>query len=310
MVSVDMITYMHEAFIAQAIEGVLMQETNFEYEFIIVDDCSPDRTQEIVQNFIAIHPKGNIIKFFRHEKNIGMQANGLFAVNKCKGKYIAICEGDDYWTDPLKLQKQVDFLESNSNYVFSVGGYISRYINENREEVTIKKIKQNDFPFGYTLTLNDILKNWVTQPLTSVFLNNKDLFVQLSKYEYLRDIHLFYHLLKQGRGFYFSEVLGVYNRHDGGLFSRGQKSLDNFVLHYKVYKELFLLNRDEVTRIMYFRSTRILIINLFKFKSHTEKMGFNWLRLFMEGLKTANNLKEYLLMFSIFLPKKSIFKIN
>ena len=116
MVSVDMITYKHEAYIAQAIEGVLMQETNFEYDLIIADDCSPDKTEEIVKNIIATHPKGHIIKYFRHEKNIGMNQNGLFAVQQCKGKYIALCEGDDYWTDPLKLQKQVDFLEVNHDY--------------------------------------------------------------------------------------------------------------------------------------------------------------------------------------------------
>ena len=115
-VSVKMITYKHEKFIKQAIEGVLMQKANFEFELIIADDCSPDNTNEIVNKIIESHPRGSVIKYYRHEKNIGMNENGLFGVNKCNGKYIAFCEGDDYWTDSLKLQKQVDFLEKNDDY--------------------------------------------------------------------------------------------------------------------------------------------------------------------------------------------------
>lgn len=116
LVSVVMITYKHEAYIKQAIEGVLMQETTFDYELIISDDCSPDATEQIVRHIINNHPKGNCIKYFRHEKNIGMQKNGAFSLEQGKSKYIAVCEGDDYWIDPLKLQKQVDFLEANSDY--------------------------------------------------------------------------------------------------------------------------------------------------------------------------------------------------
>lgn len=116
MVSVNMITFKHEPYIEQAILGVLMQETNFDYELIIADDCSPDNTREIIENIIKQHPKGNVIKYFRHRENIGMQENGIFAFNQCSEKYIALCEGDDYWSDPLKLQKQVDFLEANQEY--------------------------------------------------------------------------------------------------------------------------------------------------------------------------------------------------
>ena len=115
-ISVVMLTYKHEAFIAEAIEGVLMQEVDFEVELIIADDCSPDGTKDIVNHYIENHPKGHWIKYHQHEKNIGMMPNFIFALKEAKGKYIALCEGDDYWTDPLKLQKQVDFLEQNEEY--------------------------------------------------------------------------------------------------------------------------------------------------------------------------------------------------
>ena len=116
MVSVVMITYGHENFIQQAIEGVLMQVCNFDVELIVANDCSPDQTDLVIKNIIQNHPNGNWIKYYNHEKNLGVMPNFTFALEKIKGKYVALCDGDDYWTDPLKLQKQVDFLEKNAKY--------------------------------------------------------------------------------------------------------------------------------------------------------------------------------------------------
>lgn len=114
-----MITYGHEKFIAEAINGVLIQECDFEVELIIANDCSPDQTHEVIQKIIDNHPKSFWIKYIKHDENIGMMPNFVFAIQQCKGEYIALCEGDDYWTDPLKLQKQVDFLKANPDYVLS-----------------------------------------------------------------------------------------------------------------------------------------------------------------------------------------------
>jgi glycosyltransferase involved in cell wall biosynthesis len=116
LISVIMITYGHEKFIQEAINGVLMQECSFGIELIIANDCSPDNTAEVIRNIVKKHPRGSWIKYIEHEKNIGMMPNFVFALNKAKGKYIAMCDGDDYWTDPYKLQKQVDFLEKNKEY--------------------------------------------------------------------------------------------------------------------------------------------------------------------------------------------------
>jgi len=114
LVSVKMITYNHEPFIAQAIEGVLMQKTDFPIELIIGEDCSTDRTREIVVDYQKKHP--DIIRVIISDKNVGMHKNGQRSEKVCRGKYIAYCEGDDYWIEPLKLQKQVDFLEANPDY--------------------------------------------------------------------------------------------------------------------------------------------------------------------------------------------------
>jgi glycosyltransferase involved in cell wall biosynthesis len=115
MVSVCTITYNHEEYLRDTIEGVLKQEVNFPIEFIIADDCSSDRTEEIVNEYIKGHPNGGIIKYLRHTSNKGMMNNFLWALNQCKGKYIAFCEGDDYWTDSSKLEKQLNCLENNKD---------------------------------------------------------------------------------------------------------------------------------------------------------------------------------------------------
>jgi len=112
-VSVCMITYNHEPYIRQAIEGVLMQKCNFPIELIIGEDCSTDNTRHICNEYTAKYPEINLLP---SEINLGVILNFFKTLQASTGKYIAICEGDDYWTDPYKLQKQVDFLEANTEY--------------------------------------------------------------------------------------------------------------------------------------------------------------------------------------------------
>lgn len=109
-----MLTYNQEEFIAQAIEGVLMQETDFDYQLVIGEDCSTDRTREICKEYARNHP--DKIKLLLNKENLGLGANYVKTYAECTGKYVAICDGDDYWIDSLKLQKQVDFLEDNPAY--------------------------------------------------------------------------------------------------------------------------------------------------------------------------------------------------
>jgi len=113
-VSVKTITYNHEKFIAQCIEGIMMQKTNFLFEYIIGEDCSTDGTLKIVQEYAAKYP--DVIRIMTDEKNVGAVENDNRTDRACRGKYVAFCEGDDFWTDPYKLQKQIDFLEANEQY--------------------------------------------------------------------------------------------------------------------------------------------------------------------------------------------------
>ncbi len=114
IVAISMITYNHEKFIKEAIEGVLNQRTNFIFKLIITDDCSQDKTSDICHFYANKYP--NIIDFVAFDENKGAVDNWIYNLKKCQNlnaKYIAVCEGDDYWIDPMKLQKQFDFLEQN-----------------------------------------------------------------------------------------------------------------------------------------------------------------------------------------------------
>lgn len=113
-VSVCMITYNHEAYVAQAIESVMRQKTNFGYELVIGEDFSTDNTRQIVKRFQKKYPQK--IRLILSEKNEGMMRNFIRTFQSCRGKYVAMLEGDDYWTKSNKLQKQVDFLDSNPQY--------------------------------------------------------------------------------------------------------------------------------------------------------------------------------------------------
>lgn len=114
-ISVIVLSYYHEKYIAQALESILMQETSLRYEILVGDDASGDRTPEIIQSYVEKYP--GIIKPVLREENVGANYNGWDLIRRTKGKYIATLEGDDFWLDPHKLQKQFDFLESHPAYI-------------------------------------------------------------------------------------------------------------------------------------------------------------------------------------------------
>lgn len=114
-VSVVTITYGHEKYITETLDGVLMQQYDGPVEFIIANDNSPDATDQVMKKYFLEKPapRNFEIKYTKHETNKGVMSNFLWSLKQASGKYIALCEGDDYWIDPLKLQKQVVTLENN-----------------------------------------------------------------------------------------------------------------------------------------------------------------------------------------------------
>ncbi len=112
LVSVRMIAWNNEKYIREAIESVLYQKVNFEYEILIADDASTDNTPKILAEYQERYPE--LITVFYRETNVGIQRNTDKLTCKCRGKYIAVLEGDDYWCDDTKLQRQIDYLETHS----------------------------------------------------------------------------------------------------------------------------------------------------------------------------------------------------
>lgn len=115
LVSICIPTFNGEQFIVEAMESAINQ-SYANLEILVSDDASKDATDTIIEDILKNHPRASWIKYIKHKVNIGMMPNFIFAMKQCHGKYIALCEGDDYWTDPYKLQKQVDFLEANPEY--------------------------------------------------------------------------------------------------------------------------------------------------------------------------------------------------
>ena len=225
-VSVIMITYKHEQFIAKAIEGILMQKCDFEVELIIADDCSPDKTEEKVFQIIKNHPKNSWIKYTKHKTNKGMISNFNWVLNQCKGKYIAMCEGDDYWTDPLKLQKQVDFLEKNEEY--SACFHDVEIVNkdnkplENKNNHEIKYIdNQTDFDFDDFLFRG----NHIHTPSVVFRAKNIENFIlpNVVKGDYFLHLHNAYN----GKIKRFEAKMAAYRVHLGGVFSLKQKNMSS-----------------------------------------------------------------------------------
>lgn len=129
-VSVVIITYFSQEFIAEAIESVLMQKTKYRYEIVISDDCSKDSTQEILKKYEKDYP--DKIRLFFNKENVGLSMNNYLARCQCRGRYIAVLDGDDYWISEKKIQEQVDFLDSHPNYYAVACSVQGRYDNSQK----------------------------------------------------------------------------------------------------------------------------------------------------------------------------------
>jgi glycosyltransferase involved in cell wall biosynthesis len=165
--SICCLTYNHELYIRDCLEGFIKQKTNFLFEILIHDDASTDRTPEIIRDYERIYPE--LIKPIYQKENQYSKGKGIsikFQFPRAKGKYIAICEGDDYWTDPYKLQKQVDFLEKNDDYGLVYTEYDTLYQSTKRIEKNSLKCISTIYPN----TFEDFLINsWFVAPVTWVF---------------------------------------------------------------------------------------------------------------------------------------------
>ncbi|MDN3725280.1 glycosyltransferase family 2 protein [Aequorivita sp. SDUM287046] len=215
LVSVCMITYNHEKYIAEAIHGVLMQKTDFKIEFIIANDASTDETHTLIDQ-LAIDTNKITINYINHPANIGMMSNFVFALEQCRGKYIALCEGDDYWTDPLKLQKQVGFLETNDDYSICWTNY---HILVDKQLVVPKWNEQYKNTNCFEVDFNNFGSPYCTYTLTAMFRRDGIKNIELIKYRFLKDNTIYSICLKDGKGKLLNFFGSVYRVHSSGIYS-------------------------------------------------------------------------------------------
>jgi glycosyltransferase involved in cell wall biosynthesis len=296
LVSVSMITFHAQDFIAEAIEGVLQQKVDFPIEVVIGDDCSRDKTRAICLQYAEKYP--DIIRVLPEEKNLGISANTARTMNACTGKYIAVCDGDDIWTDPLKLKKQVAFLEKHPDYgvVYSDVETISETgaVVQDSEQDGIRAMYQQGTIFLKLLQTN--------------FINNS---TSLFRREYLEDHIVFpdrdyqipdylrwLHISTRAKFYFLNEKTTAYRRHSAGLSldvpkelihgnrNAYQRSLIKAILDFDKYNSRLL---DPLEKRLIFRK---ILSTLFR-KPGTLKMKLKVMRLlpkYYPGIRNAIRL--------------------
>lgn len=217
MVSIQCITYNQEKYIRDALEGFVMQKTNFKFEAIVHDDASTDGTAAIIREYAEKYP--DIIKpIYETENQYSKHDGTLYRImnEACKGKYVAFCEGDDYWTDSYKLQKQVDFLETNPEYSMVFHNAKVFYEETKTFDESFSNVENRDYS-GL-----EIFKKW-TVPTASVLIRRdvieSDLYnTAISDRIFIYgDILIFLSAAHYGKLRGISDVMSVYRRHIGGV---------------------------------------------------------------------------------------------
>ena len=219
-------TYMHAPFIKEAMDGIMMQETDFKVEVVVGDDFSKDGTLDIIRTYsdtdnihikILKREKGDA--YWQKRQELGRLHNFINILENCSGKYIALLDGDDYWMDPLKLQKQVDFLRSNAEYSIHSGQIKTYYQNSN-------KFKTSKLINSYSVRVKDLLSKSHLKTCTLLYRNLKIDYPDLMFKEKGADRQLQMLLLQDGgKAFISDETYAVYRKHDGGLTSTLNKNL-------------------------------------------------------------------------------------
>ncbi|MDD5638830.1 MAG: glycosyltransferase [Candidatus Pacebacteria bacterium] len=220
-ISVCVITYNQDKFISQMLESVLAQKLNFSYEIVIGEDCSTDKTREILLDYQKKYPKK--IKLLLNDKNLGVVENFIQTLRHCTGEYIATCEADDYWTDPHKLQRQVDFLDTHSDYV--VCYQEAKVINEKGS------IINHNYGYRKDFSSEELIKGPII-PLHSLCFRNvlRDFPIEAKK---MAGCHKFLISLLglYGKGKWLGDSIspGRYRIHSGGSWSTKDKKEKLFI---------------------------------------------------------------------------------
>lgn len=297
IVSVFILTYNQEQFIAQTLDSILMQKTNFSFKLVIGEDCSTDSTRTICENYAVKY--GDRIKLLPAlEKNIGLINNYMRTIAECNGKYIAICDGDDYWIDDYKLQKQVDFLEQNPDYSIVYTALQRLFPNGEIKEYNYHLNKR-------VLNFDDLIFDNFMHSVTVVFknvLNEKNRLPQwILKFPF-GDWQTYLWTIKDGGKIHFLKDVTASYRMDIGLSSVYMKKNSAFLkrlisLLEEVYQDEHFYHKKEIIAKSIFNKKRNLMTSLNREKSYFKGL----LLFFVLLLKTDGKIKlSKLYLYSIY----------
>lgn len=233
MVLIRCYTYNHEAYIEDALKGFVMQKTNFPFVAVVVDDASTDETADIIRKYESKYP--NIIKgVYLKENHYRKKPKSIYIApwrEKCK--YEALCEGDDYWIDPLKLQKQVDFMENHSEYSLCFTNSVIKYEKNTtkKHKDLYKNLKNKDY------TGEEILSKWLIPTASVLYKIDYENYPKDKRFVF-GDIILFLHLAQKGKIYCINEKMSVYRRNESSITSK-KISYHTMIDHYKAILEHF-----------------------------------------------------------------------
>lgn len=262
LVSVDIITYNHSKYITETIEGVLMQKTNFIYEIVICDDFSIDGTREILLDYQNKFSDKIILRL--QDQNLGLRYNYFENKKYCRGKYIAILEGDDYWTDPFKLQKQVDFLDQNELYsmCFTNSMEVFDFAKWTKDAVPFAELENKDY------SGSELLSKWLVPTATVMYRNNISYnFKNLDLFLFY-DIPLFLKLSESGKIRGFDEITAIYRRHDNAITNQ-EISTKKYFTHLRSLNQEF--DKKYSSLLPYLFAQQYFLLSKFFYKQGSVK---------------------------------------
>ncbi len=258
-VSVVCVTYNQEQYIRQTLDGFVMQKTDFAFEVIIADDCSSDNTPAIIEEYSQKYP--DIFKPILRRKNVGVLQNFLGALRASKGDYIALCEGDDYWTDPEKLQKQADFLDNNKTYALCFHPVKVVFENNEKETEVFPKLRDKS-----KFTLELLLKQNFIQ--TNSVMYRRQTYEVMPENIMPVDWYLHVYHAKYGNIGFINRTMSVYRRHPGGLWWDSYNDLDSIwrkhgLAHLELFIEMLkLYGNNKTYRSIINNSLYMMFVNL------------------------------------------------
>lgn len=253
LVSICCISYNHENFIAKCLDGFIMQKCSFKYEILINDDASNDNTAAIIREYEKKYPE--ILKPLYQTENqysLGVRPMNQFNWSRSKAKYIAMCEGDDYWTDPYKLQKQVNYLQKNNDCSLVFTNYSNQY--DNNKLISNKKI--SDYSFSGIFKANPI------RTVSCCFRKNylDELMRTLSQSHAFIDFSIFLFMAYKGKIGLINEDTCVYRYHYSSVtHSRKIETKLNFIKAKFEIRNYFLENFSIDSNLKDFTITKRLV---------------------------------------------------